>query len=198
MNKLLGLGLCLALLLCSLPAPAQYLFNVTFRGTSYSTNSSGKIIATPITEQTWLQQGAAETGADPASLAVVYHINGSGLGDTIEVVNASSGVTYALLFGLYFGDFDNGENLGRTALTNAPYTEVRRVDYMYNGCGSNCLFSPYALGGSFTTKRFLHDPNGKLSFKADGELEYLARPRNHPPPEICFGRFTTTKAFVAH
>jgi|ERR1051326_7108806 hypothetical protein len=192
--KRLRVGLCLALMLCAAKAHGQYLFYVTFRGMSYQTNTAGNIVATPITEQTWLQQAAAAGGVDPSTLAVVYHVNGnSSFGDTMEVVNSYYGTTYTTLFGLYFGDYDGGQNLGRTALTNAPYTEVRRVDYIYN-----TQQSQFALGGSFTTKRFVHNPSGLLSLKVDGELEYLVRPQGTNPAQICAGTFTTTKPFVQH
>lgn len=192
--KILLRAICFALALCSVKAHGQYLFYLTFHGISYQTNSAGNIVATPVTEQTWLQQAAAAGGiTNLSTLSVVYHVGGSSFGDTIEVVNSYYGTTYASLFGLYFGDYDAGENLGRTALTNAPYTEVRRVDYYYN-----TQQSPYALGGSFTTKRFMHDPAGNLSLKVDGELEYLVRPQANTPALICSGTFTTGKAFVPH
>jgi hypothetical protein len=39
---------------------------------------------------------------DMKGLAVVYHVNGHDLGDTIEIVNASTGQVLHTLFGLYF------------------------------------------------------------------------------------------------
>src|SRR5258708_38735160 len=192
-----ALLLC-GLALCCVCCQAQNLFNLTFRGTSYQTNQAGRIVATPITERAWVQQAAAYVGiSDLSTLSVGYHINGSGLGDTIDLINARTGQTYTPIFGLFSGDFDNGQNLGRTALTNAPYTEVRRVDYIY-GYGNNSFLSSFALGGSFTTKRMLHDPAGNLSFKTDGELEYLVQPQGSLPAQIVSGTFTTTKAFVPH
>src|SRR5207249_6835171 len=90
---------CLALALCSSRTQAQYLFYLTFRGISYQTNAAGNITATPITEQTWLQQAAAAGGiTDLSTLAVVYHVNGNAtFGDTIEVVNSYYGSTYTTL-----------------------------------------------------------------------------------------------------
>src|SRR5947208_7506200 len=94
--------LCLALALCGGSARAQYLLYLTFSGISYQTNAAGNIVATRISEQTWLKQAAAAGGiTNLSTLAVVYHVNGnSSFGDTIEVVNSYYGTTYTTLFGL--------------------------------------------------------------------------------------------------
>ena len=185
-TRWLPLAICFGVFLTVLPGLAQSEFYVTFRGTCYQTNSSGDIVGTPISEQTWLQQAAQAGGVtDLKTLALVYHINGSSFGDTIDVVNPTNGVAYTTLFGFFFGD-----QLGRTALTNSPPNEVRRVDYIYT------QQSPYALGGSFLTKRYVMDGNGNVFTTIDAEMEYLVRPDASNPAKICFGSFTTTTDFV--
>jgi hypothetical protein len=185
-TRCLLLALFSGVLSAQAPLRAQSEFYVTFRGTCYQTNSSGDFVATPISEQTWLQQAAEAGGVtNLKTLALVYHVNGSSFGDTIDVVNPTNGVAYTSLFGFFFGD-----QLGRTALTNSPPNEMRRVDYIYT------QQSPYALGGSFLTKRYVTDGSGNVFTTIDAEIEYLVRPDANNPAKICFGSFTTTTDFV--
>ena len=78
----------LALLLLGVSASAQtpFLFRMTLRGTCYQANPSGDIVSTPITEITLLQDAAQAGGVDPKNLALVYHVQGSSFGDTIDIV----------------------------------------------------------------------------------------------------------------
>ena len=187
-TRWLLLTLFFGVLLAQSTVLAQSEFYVTFRGICYQTNSSGDIVGTPISEQTWLQQAAQAGGiTDLKTLALVYHVSGSSFGDTIDVVNPTNGVAYTTLFGFFFGD---DTSLGRTALTNSPPNEVRRVDYIYT------QQSPYALGGSFLTKRYVADGNGNVFTTIDAEMEYLVRPDANHPAKICYGSFTTTTDFI--
>jgi len=180
----------LAFLLSDLSASAQspFLFRMTIRGTCYQTNSSGNIVATSLTETTLLQDAAQAGGVDPKTLALVYHVQGSSFGDTIDVVDASSGAVATTLYGLFFGD-DSVQVLGRTALTNTPGTQIRRVDYIYTSQNS------HSLGASFTTKRFLTDKNGTIHTTIDGEMEWIVNPTANNGTKVCKASFTTTKPF---
>src|SRR5256885_11817530 len=81
--------ICAALLLSSFSASSQYKF--LFRGTSYETNASGNIVATPITEQTLLADGAAAKGiTDLRTVALVYRVGGDEKGDTVEILYVSN------------------------------------------------------------------------------------------------------------
>ena len=103
-TKVLAAAFC-GMVLSASSALAQYEFKWTFRGTCYETNSSGNVITTPITEQTILQEFAQQGGiTDLSTVAIVYHLHGNDLGDTIEVVNSTNGSTYTAPFGLFFGD----------------------------------------------------------------------------------------------
>lgn len=165
-----------------------FLFHLTFRGTNYQTNTAGEIITTPITEMTLLQEVAAPVGiTDLSTLAVVYHVRGNGLGDTIEVVNPTNGVTLDTLLGFYFGA---DTTLGRIALTNSAGTQERRVDQVYN-----TKQSQFALGSAFITKRFLKDQQGNERNTIDADVHYLVLPRGTEPAKCRVGTFTTTRPF---
>src|SRR5690242_18919743 len=89
---------------CAAFSQTAYMFRMTLRGTCYQTNTSGIVVATQVTEQTLLQDAAAAGGVDWHNLALVYHVQGSSFGDTIDVVDATSGAVATTLYGLFFGD----------------------------------------------------------------------------------------------
>ena len=180
----------LALLLLGVSASAQtpVLFRMTLRGTCYQANPSGDIVSTPITEITLLQDAAQAGGVDPKNLALVYHVQGSSFGDTIDIVDPTSGAVTTTLFGLFFGD-DTVQVLGRTALTNSTGTLVRRLDYIYTSQNS------HSMGASFTAKRFLRDKNGSLHTTIDGQMQWIVNPTGNNSTKVCIASFTTTKPF---
>jgi hypothetical protein len=161
---------------------------MTIRGACYQTNAAGNIVASPITETTLLEQAAQAGGVDPKTLALVYHVQGSSFGDTIDVVNASSGAVATTLYGLFFGD-DSVQLLGRTALTNSPGNEVRRLDYIYTSQNS------HSMGASFTTKRFLTDAKGNVHTTINGRMEWIVNPTGANGTQVCIANFTTTRPF---
>jgi hypothetical protein len=169
-------------------AQTTFMFHMTLRGTCYQTNTTGKVVATPITEQTLLQDAATAGGVDWKSLALVYHIQGSGFGDTIDVVNASTGVVGTTLYGLFFGD-NSTQDLGRTALTNNIGTEVRRLDYIYTSQNS------HSMGACFTTKRYQSDNGGNLRALYEGTMQWIVNPVGNAGTKVCIAKFNTTKPF---
>jgi hypothetical protein len=165
-----------------------FMFKITLRGTCYQTNSTGVVVATPVTDQTLLQDAAAAGGVDWHTLALVYHIQGSSFGDTIDVVNASTGAVDNTLYGLFFGD-NTVQNLGRTALTNSPGTEVRRLDYIYTSQNS------HSMGACFTTKRFQTDAHGNVRVTFNGQMQWVVNPVGDTGTKLYTASFTTTKPF---
>src|SRR3977135_4090842 len=91
--------------ICHFNAAAQspYLYRLTLQGTCYQTNGSGNFVATPITDKILVEKAAQASSTSPSSIALVYHLQSSGLGDTIDFVDANTSRTLANLFGLYFG-----------------------------------------------------------------------------------------------
>lgn len=177
--------------LSSAPVSAQeqpFLFSLTFRGASYETNAAGELIIRPLTEETILQDMAADAGGmDHRGWSLVYHLNANAFGDTIDVVETSSGKYLDMALGFYFGS-DLG--LGRMAVTNANNTQERRVDQLYT------RHSQFALGSAFLTKRFLTDAQGNRRLTVDADLHYLVRPsKTNVAPRLYMGTFTTTRPF---
>jgi hypothetical protein len=175
------------LLLLASSVFGQSQFYLTFRGTSYQTNGSGNIVPVPITEKTILQQAGQSLGTDPSNLALIYHVFGhTTFGDTdaIEIVNATSGAAYSTFLGLYFSD-STSYTPDRFAITNAAQTEVRRIDYVYNGY-------THSMGGGFLTKRFLSDGHGNVRTTIDANIHWIVP---STPKAICKASFTTTRPF---
>lgn len=169
-------------------AQSPFLFQMTFRGSCYQTNATGTMVATPITEMSLVQDAAAAGGVDWKAFALVYHVQGSGFGDTIDVVDANTGQVAVTLYGLFFGDNAN-QDLGRTALTNSVGTEVRRLDYIYTSQNS------HSMGACFTTKRFQGDGRGNLRTTITGQMSWIVNPVGGAGTKICTATFTTTRPF---
>jgi hypothetical protein len=164
-----------------------YLFALTLRGSFYETNAVGQVTRTAVTEAEILKQIGASAGFnDVSGWALVYHINGSSFGDTIDVVEINSGKVLDTFLGFFFG---SDLSLGRMALTNAFNTQERRVDQLYT------KQSPYALGSAFVTKRFVTDGLGNVSATIDADMHYLVLGQNGRGPRMFLGSFTTTRPF---
>lgn len=170
----------------------QYIeYQFVFRGTAYTTNETGNIVATPITDQTLLADRAAGGGiTDLSTVAIVYHINGDPKGDTVEVVS-TNGTSLAFEFGFWFG---SDSSLGRSALTSGNSNEVRRVDYLYTLENSTYTHSnPDSIGAAFTTKRFLTDTNGNTNPTIEGTMTWGVVPQGTNGTIMCTGHFTLGK-----
>ncbi len=182
--------LCGALLLagaCGAHAQSPYLFYVTLRGSSYQTNDAGVFVPVPMSDQSILADAARAGGiTDLKTLALVYHINGSSFGDTIDVVNSSTGASLKTVFGFYFGD---DPTLNRLALTNSATSEVRRIDYIYTDQSS------HSMGTAFLTKRFVTDAKDNVRTTIDAQMQWIVTPIGNDGVKICKASFTTTTPF---
>jgi hypothetical protein len=189
-QRTLAVVLVCALMLVASCVFGQDQFNITLRGTAYSTNAAGNIVATPISDHTILQElGTAIGMTDVSGWGLVYHLNASVFGDTIHVIDKHSGAKLGdYVFGLFFGDSSLPNTpAGRTGLTNALQTEIRRVDRIVT------QQSIYELGSAFVTKRFSPDANGRTTI--DGDMHWLVRPVNGQSARLCTASFTTTTPF---
>ena|ERR1051326_5178093 len=182
--------LAAALSTCTAFSQTAYLFKITLRGTCYQTNTTGIVVATPISDQSLLQDAATAGGVDWHNLALVYHVQGSSFGDTIDVVDASTGAVDTTLYGLFFGD-NSVQDLGRTALTNSPGTEVRRLDYIYTSQNS------HSMGACFTTKRFQTDAGGNVRATFEGQMQWVVNPVGTVGTKLFTASFKTIKPFSA-
>jgi hypothetical protein len=163
---------------------AQTEYLVTFRGVSYQTNAAGSITTSRFTERNLLQEAAQAGGiTDTKSLALVYHVRGNALGDTIDVVDASNGQVLDTLFGFYFG-----QDFGRMSLTNTNGTQHKRLDYIYTKQNS------HSLGSAVVTKSTLTDRKGNARLFIQGQMQYLVTPKGNEGQRICTATFTTGRA----
>lgn len=187
--------MCAAAALCGTTANAQTgAFKFVFKGTAYQRDGAGNIVGVPITEQTLLADRAG--GINPTNLAMVYILEGDGKGDTVEIVNASTGAKHAFVFGFWFGD-DRTTVLGRTALTNSTTTEIRRVDQLFTLANSTYSSeNSHGVGTAFITKRFVRDANGAVHTTIEGPIQWMVNPwGTNRWAKICHGTFVATHPF---
>ncbi|HWI58226.1 MAG TPA: hypothetical protein VNZ22_13430, partial [Bacillota bacterium] len=157
-----------------------------FRGTCSQVNAAGAIVSTPITDRTWLQEVAQKSGiTDLRSIALVYHVHGNDLGDTIDVINPANGAVYGTLFGFYFG-----EDFGRQALTNSTGTQVRRLDYIYTDQNT------HSLGAALVNKQYVTDRRGNTRLRVQGQMNYVVTSTDTTPTKICTGTFTSGNPLI--
>ena len=169
------------------PLRAQYLFNLTIRGSAYQRSASGNLVPVPITNETLLREAAQYAGLPSTKgLALVYHIQGSDYGDTIDAVNRTNGLTYTTVFGFFFGD---DPSLNREAITNSVGTQVRRIDYIYTHQNS------HSMGSGFVTKRLMNDRRGNLRGSIDAKMQWITRPEGDSGTQINTATFSTTTLF---
>jgi hypothetical protein len=177
----------------SVLAQSPYLYHITMQGTCYQTNGTGNFVATPITEKTLVQDAAQAGNVSPSSIAIVYHLQNSGLGDTIDIVDATTGSTVVNLFGLYFGD---DPTLGRSAATNSTQTVIRRLDYIYTQQNTTFTsFNSHSMGSAFTVKRFMTDTNGITQATIEAQMSWIVNPSGTSGTKLCNVNFSTTTPF---
>jgi hypothetical protein len=166
-------------------------FKLAFKGTAYQRDDSGNIVGVPLTEQTLL---AARTGGNTQNLALAYILDGNERGDTIEIVDTTTRARQGFMFGLWFGD-DRTMQLGRTALTNAALTEIRRVDQVFTL--DNSTYSSqngHGVGTSFVVKRFVRDTAGNTQATIDVQIQWMVNPwGDNRWAKICHGTFVSTQ-----
>jgi len=164
------------------PSPTEFLW--TFSGLSYETNAAGNIIAKTISDKTMLAEAVAAANVSAEGKAVVYHINGSSFGDTVDIVSRTNGEVLQTLFGYFFGD---DASLGRMAITNGKSTQVKEIDYIYTGQNS------HSLGASLTSKTYVTNRNKTVDLVAEGPMHWLINPDGTNGARICTGTFITGK-----
>jgi hypothetical protein len=194
LTAILGIGAACAMLGQDRTlAQSPYLYHLTMRGTYYQTNGTGDFVASPMTDDVIVQAAAQAGGVSPTSIALVYHLQASGLGDTIDLVDAKSSATLVNLFGLYFGD---DATLGRSAATNATQSVVRRLDYIYTQQNTTYTsFNTHSMGSSFTVKRTLTDATGITHVTVEGQMSWIVNPSGTNGTKLCTVNFTTTTPF---
>jgi hypothetical protein len=164
-------------------------YQFVFYGTAYQTNAAGTMVATRITQETLLKSRAAQGNlTNLNSLAMVYHIDGNELGDTVEIVS-TNGTYVTTEFGFYFGA---DSALGRTAVGTANTSGERRVDPIYTFDNSEYTYSNSdSVGAAFTYKRFMKGARGVTNAIIEGSMSWEVIPTGtNTSPVLCIGTFT--------
>lgn len=179
---------CLAAPILPLFAQNPGKYHITLRGTAYERDATGNLVPAEITEKTLLEEAAQARGlTNLNSLALVYHVRGSSFGDTIDLVEAATGAPITSVLGFFFGE---DRSLNRTAITNAPGTMIKRIDYLYTRQNS------HSMGTGFVTRRNVADVSGNVRVAVDGgQLQWIVLPENGRSARMCRATFTTTRAF---
>jgi hypothetical protein len=156
----------------SLVSDARDLYQLSWKGTKYTTNAAGKVVASPYSEKEIIAKCAADNGiTDLKSLAYVYVANEK---DT-EVVFATTGATVCEVFQL--------EN-SFTEVPSADGTTVARQSFVFNETHGQ------ALGSAFGLERSKRNMNGDLvTYSYRGNFQFSIPEDN----TVYSGTFTTSK-----
>lgn len=181
----------LALILASAASGHAQWYNVTFRGQAYGRDGSGNLVPTPLTEQTLIQVAAQARSIPTNNLALIYHVESGG--DSIKVVNKTTGDQYVRFFLFTFG-----QSLGRSGVTNSVGDESRVLEYAYT-TDSTALSSwnDHSMGSVVLTKRLLTDGSGNTKYVVDGQnLSWCVLPQGNESAKTCIGTFQTGTLFT--
>jgi hypothetical protein len=150
---------------------ARDLFQLSWRGTCYTTDGSGRVVAKRYTEKEIIAKAATDNGLDPRSLAFVYDATE---GDT-EVVVAATGEYVSDVFQL---------ETRVVAVPSADGNQTVRQMFIFNEAHGE------ALGSAFGIERAKHGPEGQLlSLSYKGSFQFSI-----PEDDAVYsGTFTTGK-----
>ena len=186
MKKQVYIILAAGLVFSAVKVSAQSKLQMQLTGTCFTMDSQGRIVSQTINNQTLLQQAAAAGGLNStAGLGLAYHIHGNDLGDTIDVINRTNGVTLSTLYGLYFG-----ESFGRQALLSASHRQMKRLEYIYTTQASG-----HSVGSALLTDYYFLDNNGNTNATyVLGQMQWIVTTdSSHTNTQVCTASFTTLK-----
>lgn len=163
-------------------SPTEFLW--TFSGLCYETNAAGAIIVKRVSQATMLAEACAAAGVSVEGKAVVYHVNGSVFGDTVDIVSRTNGAVLQNLLGYFYGV---DASLGRVSLSNGNSKQVKEIDYIYTSQNS------HSMGASFTSKTYATNRNGTVNELVEGPIHWLIAPEGTNGTKVCTGNFVTGK-----
>jgi hypothetical protein len=185
-------GVALLLGVFSAQAQTHSEYKFIFSGTAYQTNAAGALVATHITDQTLLRSRAEQGNiANLNTVAIVYHINGDPLGDTVEIVS-TNGTYLTTEFGFFFGA---DSSLGRIDVGIITEGGQRSVDPIYTFDDSTYTYSNSdSVGAAFTFKRFVAGAKGTTNAIIQGTMSWTVIPSGtNTNPVLCMGTFSLGK-----
>lgn len=158
LNKVGTIGA--ALLVTQLCAQADDLFQMTWRGTAYTTGSRGQIVAQPFSEQTFVKKVAIDNGLDPRGLVFVYRP----LKHDTAVVRRSDGAFISDVIQMEYSYTD---------ISNTNQTATVRQAFLFDENHSS------AIGSAFGSERATRNKNGDLvGFNFHGSFQYSLPDQN--------------------
>jgi hypothetical protein len=140
-------------LLQPLSSKADDLFRLFWRGTYYTKNASGHIVAVPFTEQMFVNQVARNNGLDPSQCIFVYRPDKR---DTVVVRRNGAFVADIIQMEYTYTDVNNPNN-----------TVIVRQAFLFDEAHDS------ALGSFLGTERRSYNSNGTLaSDQLSGRFQY--------------------------
>lgn len=161
------------------------MYPITLKGTVYGVNDSGQIRGSAVTQSILLQNIADNAGISTDNLALVYHVGGNVMGDTIDVIDRNDGRVLDSIYGFWFGT-----SFARRALYSADGANQRRLDYVYTDQAG------VALGSAIIDKKQLKVRGGTMRLLVTGSMQWIVMPDSGGPAQICTARFSTGPKLV--
>jgi hypothetical protein len=186
-------GVVISLIVWPPRSVGQAYWVLKYTGTATGTNGAGKIVTSPMTDKTLVQNCAQHAGLkDTSGLALVLHVNGSSVGDTLEVVNTSDpNLFHCQVSQLAFPE----------SYTNSSGTVIKTFSYVYNN-DSDIFSDPSSHSrGSAVITRTIGSGQGGTRTTLTGKLQFWLGDwiDNAPAPKatLCSGTFTSTGTLSA-
>jgi hypothetical protein len=182
--KAVALSLVLGLLPCSVKAASYWVLSYTGTSTSGSTNQNS-LVTVPVTEDTFIQNCASNSGVSTADLVLVLHANANELGDTLEVINRNDPNLFRCeVFKLAY----NFSGSPSQSYTNAAGTVLKRWAYVFSADGG------HSRGSAIINERAANSRGGaNAPVNVDGKLQYWLgewmESTPEPDPAVCSGTF---------
>jgi hypothetical protein len=140
------------------PAWSRDVFRISWRGTAYTTNQNGRVVARAYSEKEFIERYAANTGVDPRTIAVGYVHDEEEPAEELEIVDASNGASVANIF----------QFLGGLAVTSSDGTQTQRRRFIYDEAHRRV-----ALGDMSGSERLRRNADGRIiSFSYHGRFEF--------------------------
>jgi hypothetical protein len=161
-------------LIHSLPALSRDVFRVSWRGTAYTTNQQGRVVARPYSQKDIIEKYVANTGVDPRSVTVAYVHDEEERVEELEIVSVADGSSLANVF----------QFLGGLAVTANDGTQTRRRRFIFDEAHR------VALGDMSGAERLRRNAEGRIvAFSYSGRFEFSVPEQN----TVYIGSFTTGK-----
>jgi hypothetical protein len=161
-------------LIHSLPASSRDVFRVSWRGTAFTTNQLGRVVARPYSQKDIIDKYVAATGVAPRSVTVAYVRDEEEQVEELEIVSVADGSSLANVF----------QFLDGLAVSANDGTQTRRRRFIFDEAHG------VALGDMSGAERLRRNADGRIvSFSYSGRFEFSIPEEN----TVFIGSFVTGK-----